>query len=154
LLDLGCGTGLIAELMLKRHGIAFGKTVGCDMSNGMMQLAKEKGLYTELMRLDMNVLPWEMPSDTYDIVTCNGVLIYVENVDCLEEIVRVTKPGGHMCLMFRHDGYLTYQAKVEKLTADGKWELVHKTDSEANFTKAESKSASSVMFNIWVFRKC
>jgi len=154
LLDLGCGTGLVGLYLDQKHGISFGSSTGCDLCHAMIDHAKEKGLYNHLQRLNMNELPWDLPSEKFDVVTCNGVLIYVENTDCLDEFLRVTKKGGHMCIMFRHDGYKTYQAKVEKLIADGKWELVHKSESQANFGKAESKAAASIMYNIWTFRKC
>merc|ERR1712226_245136 len=121
----------------------------------MGELAKAKGLYDAITKLDMSVLPWaDLPSDSYDVVACNGVLIYVDEVNCLDEFLRVTKQGGHICLMFRHDGYPTYQAKVEALIAAGKWELAHKSDSLRNFSATESEDAAAVMYNIWAFRKC
>ena len=77
-----------------------------------------------------------------------------EQVNCLDEFVRVTKKGGHICLMFRHDGYPTYQAKVESLIASGAWELVDKSESMRNFAATDSEEAAQVMYNIWSFRKC
>jgi ubiquinone/menaquinone biosynthesis C-methylase UbiE len=82
---------------------------------------------------------------------CNGVLIYVDDPACLDEFVRVTKPGGICVLMFRHDGYPTFRAKDEELRRAGKWELVHKTKDQRNFEKMESGD-DDVMFNQWVFR--
>lgn len=75
-------------------------------------------------------------------------------VNCLDEFIRVARPGGHICLMFRHDGYPAYQAKVESLMSLGKWELVHKSESMKNFSSTESNAAATVMYNIWTFRKC
>jgi hypothetical protein len=76
-------------------------------------------------------------------------------VNCLDEFVRVTKKGGHICLMFRHDGYPTYRSKVESLIESGAWELVHKSQSKRNFAAADKEGAAAqVMFNIWSFRKC
>ena len=75
-------------------------------------------------------------------------------MDCLDEFIRVTRPGGHICLMFRHDGFPAYEAKVESLLASGKWEVARKSESMKNFSATESGAAADVMYNIWTFRKC
>jgi ubiquinone/menaquinone biosynthesis C-methylase UbiE len=83
---------------------------------------------------------------------CNGVLIYVDDPTCLEEFVRVTKPGGVCVIMFRHDGYPDYEAKDMALRAAGKWELIHKSPDMRNFDTVEYDSDQDVWFNQWVFR--
>lgn len=50
-LDLGCGTGLIGVVLYDRIGHDF---VGVDLSENMLDIAKQKGLYTELVRKDIN----------------------------------------------------------------------------------------------------
>eukprot|EP00192_Tetraselmis_astigmatica_P019185 CAMPEP_0117662720 /NCGR_PEP_ID=MMETSP0804-20121206/8201_1 /TAXON_ID=1074897 /ORGANISM="Tetraselmis astigmatica, Strain CCMP880" /LENGTH=227 /DNA_ID=CAMNT_0005469633 /DNA_START=222 /DNA_END=902 /DNA_ORIENTATION=- len=149
-LDVGCGTGLVAKHLATTHAICFSHSMGCDLSMNMLTAAKTKGLYHEVSKLDMSMIPWSgVPSERFDIVTCNGVLIYVEEVNCLDEFLRVTKCGGHICLMFRHDGYSAYEAKVEALIQSGKWELVHKSETRRNFETTRSEAASNVLYNIW-----
>ena len=47
----------------------------------MLEHAKEKGLYDAVAKLDMSMLPWPgIPSEAFDVVACNGVLIYVDEV--------------------------------------------------------------------------
>uniref|UniRef100_A0A061RHB8 Williams-beuren syndrome chromosomal region 27 protein n=1 Tax=Tetraselmis sp. GSL018 TaxID=582737 RepID=A0A061RHB8_9CHLO len=153
-LDVGCGTGLVSKHLNTLHGLRFGHSTGCDLSVKMLDIAKERKLYSEVSKLDIGALPWDLPSEFYDVVACNGVLIYVENVDCLDEFLRVTKKGGHICLMFRHDGYPIYESKVEALKAAGKWELVHKSESRRNFASSDSEAAAAILYNIWTFKKC
>ncbi len=47
-LDMGCGTGLVGKYLRER---GFLKLVGVDASKGMLEKAKVKGSYTELVEL-------------------------------------------------------------------------------------------------------
>ncbi len=51
-LDLGCGTGLVA---LALNGLPIGPITGIDLSAGMLQQARLKGLYSELRHCDIMV---------------------------------------------------------------------------------------------------
>lgn len=112
----------------------------------------KKGIYQEVKAHNMTTYPWSFDSNKYDGLMCNGVLIYVDDPNCLEEFVRVTKPGGVCVIMFRHDGYPDYEAKDMALRAAGKWELIHKSPDMRNFDTVEYDSDQDVWFNQWVFR--
>ena len=111
-------------------------------------------IYDKVHAHDMSKYPWPFPSNTYDGSMCNGVLIYVDDPNCLDEFVRVMKPGGICVIMFRHDGYPDYEAKDMQLRREGKWELVHKTPDQRNFDNMEfgENNEEDVVFNQWVFR--
>ena len=47
LLDLGCGTGLLGQTLKKKFG--FVSLVGLDVSEDMLEKAKEKGVYNKLI---------------------------------------------------------------------------------------------------------
>lgn len=50
----------------------------------MLQQAQAKGLYEKVIKLDISALPWsDLPADSFDVVACNGVLIYVDEVSYL-----------------------------------------------------------------------
>ena len=127
---------------------------GMDLSPGMLKHLVKKGIYNKVEAWDMMKYPWPFQSNTYDGSMCNGVLIYVDDPNCLDEFVRVMKPGGICVIMFRHDGYPDYEAKDKELRAAGKWELVHKTPDQRNFEKMEfgEDNQEDVLFNQWVFR--
>ena len=150
-LDVGAGTGLLGQMMTQR-GHKAQVLDGMDLSPKMLQQLVKKGIYQEVKAHNMTTYPWPFESDKYDGLMCNGVLIYVDDPTCLEEFVRVTKPGGVCVIMFRHDGYPDYEAKDMALRAAGKWELIHKSPDMRNFDTVEYDSDQDVWFNQWVFR--
>jgi predicted TPR repeat methyltransferase len=73
-LDIGCGTGLIAEALATHYQIA--RSVGIDLSQKMIDQAKNKGLYQHLVRGDAVELLYEF-EEAFDLVACIEVPIYV-----------------------------------------------------------------------------
>lgn len=89
-LDLGCGTGLCAPLLrpLAR------RLAGVDLSEKMLQKARETGLYDELACAD--VLSWlDGRQAEWDLVLAADVLVYIGELATLfERTARALRPGG------------------------------------------------------------
>jgi ubiquinone/menaquinone biosynthesis C-methylase UbiE len=103
-LEIGCGTGLILE-RLARHA---DEAVGVDLSPGMLRGARERGL--DVVMASAGELPF--PDAHFDLVCSFKVLAHVPNIgSALEEIARVTRPGGQMVLEFYNPWSLRYLAK-------------------------------------------
>ncbi len=93
MLECGCGTGLLLERMA-----AFAKEAkGIDLSPGMLELAKTRGL--DVTVGSVTELPFE--DDRFDVTCSFKVLAHVEDIaKGLSEMARVTKPGGVMLCEF------------------------------------------------------
>ncbi|MEZ4459677.1 MAG: class I SAM-dependent methyltransferase [bacterium] len=129
-LEVGCGTGLILE---KVEPIA-GRAVGIDLSDGMLEHARRRGL--EVFKSDACDLPFE--DESFDLVYSFKVLAHVEDIDrAIREMSRVTRPGGHLILEFYNRASLRYAAK--KLAGPGK--ISQKTDEAAVFTRWDSRKS-------------
>jgi predicted TPR repeat methyltransferase len=90
-LDLGCGTGLVGA-EIAAHSKAL---VGVDLAPNMIELARTRGIYTELRCGDLMAALIEAPQDCYDVVTAADVFIYVGKLDAvIPAIRRVVRPGG------------------------------------------------------------
>jgi len=74
LLDLGCGTGLVAEALKDITGLR----VGVDLSDLMLQKARDKQLYAELHMQDIVEFMLACKR-TFDLAIATDVLIYVGN---------------------------------------------------------------------------
>ncbi|MBT5319751.1 MAG: methyltransferase domain-containing protein, partial [Chloroflexi bacterium] len=92
----------------------------------------------------------EFESDSFDAVTCVGVLTFGHApASSLNEFVRVTKPGGHVIYTVRPDvretgGFIEIE---DALTAAGLWKLVEMTDEFPSLPKGLPES----MLRVWVF---
>jgi predicted TPR repeat methyltransferase len=89
-LDLGCGTGLCAPLLrpLVR------RLAGVDLSEKMLDKAREAGLYDELACAD--IVDWLRQREAeWDLVLAADVLVYIGDLAPLfEGVARVLQPGG------------------------------------------------------------
>lgn len=103
-LEIGCGTGLI----LRRVEPIAKRAVGMDLSEGMLEKARERGL--EVYKANATDLPFE--DDSFDVVYSFKVLAHVEDINkALQEMSRVTRPGGVLLLEFYNKMSLRYLAK-------------------------------------------
>ena len=100
-LDIATGTGdlaLLIEKKLKPESI-----IGCDISEGMMQVAREKckkrGVTNiRFEREDCTALTY--PSESFDAVTSSfGIRNFQELDKALCEMQRVLRKGGHLAIL-------------------------------------------------------
>jgi SAM-dependent methyltransferase len=96
-LDLGCGTGRVAEL-LAPSGAA---VVGIDLAPGLIETAKERaaerGLDIDYRVGDCERL--EDPDASYDAVGSSvGIMFAPDHQAAASELARITKAGGRIAL--------------------------------------------------------
>jgi ubiquinone/menaquinone biosynthesis C-methylase UbiE len=91
-LDVGCGPGVMTEVVLERGGVFD----GVDLSPEMVSEAKQKFGHLPGVRFaEGNIESIDAPDNSYDQLICMAVLEYLNNPDrALAEIHRVLKPGG------------------------------------------------------------
>lgn len=93
-LDAGCGTGLVGQLLAKARKFQID---GVDYSHSMLDEAQAKGCYRALQQVDLNQ-PLQIAADSYDAVICIGTftLGHVQP-EALHEMLRITKSSGQIC---------------------------------------------------------
>ncbi|XP_041808179.1 methyltransferase-like protein 27 [Chelmon rostratus] len=132
-LDVACGTGLVAKQM-RRHG--FGHFVGIDGSDAMLELARKSGLYQDLKLSMLGDEPLPVQWGLFDVVVIVGALSLGQvPVDVVRELCKSTKPGGYVCMTTRSN--LTnkeYKAALERelkqMEEEGLWACVEVTEVE------------------------
>lgn len=117
ILDAGCGSGLVGEAY---HLLGYHKLTGIDISDGMLQKAAAKGCYSELRREVLGErLSFE--DSTFDVITSSGVMTAGHAPpECLTELARVLKSGGHMVVTISQPAWegFGYRDACERLAAD------------------------------------
>ena len=92
-LDLGCGTGVLCEI-LQGSGI---RTTGMDLSSGMIQIARQGD---PNITYEVGNMITYRPDRQFDLVTCTGdALNHIRELEDLRRIFRnvfhYTAPGGY-----------------------------------------------------------
>lgn len=110
ILDAGCGTGLQAEPL---HLLGWRGFTGVDLSTEMLAVARSKGLYDDLRQARLGTaLPFA--TDSFAASFCVGTMTPGHApIETLDELIRVTRPGGFIAFSLRHDAgqdphYLQY----------------------------------------------
>lgn len=99
-LDVGCGTGRWAELVLNAWPTA--KVTGLDLSQEMLRKAEPRAaIYPDRLDLvhgDAQGLPFD--DATFDLVTCSHSFHhYPDQRGVVAEMARVLKPGGRVMIV-------------------------------------------------------
>ena len=129
ILDAGCGTGLVGKFL---KGMDYKAIDALDYSDDMLREAERKGVYGKLMQADLSK-PLELMDDSYDAVTCCGTFTYGHvDADGFDELVRITRPGGHICFTIQDGAYRDcgYRDRMIALEKAGAWELVSMVDAD------------------------
>jgi len=92
-MDLGCGTGILCDI-LSRSGI---RASGTDLSESMIAVAKENFPNLDFAAADMITF---RPVEQFDLVTCTGDalnhILTLENVHAIfENVFSYLAPGGY-----------------------------------------------------------
>jgi predicted TPR repeat methyltransferase len=94
-LDLGCGTGLVAEALRA----CCGTIVGVDLSPAMAAAARRKGVYAEVAVGDMVAFTAAQPERSCDLVIAGDALVYVADLAPLcRAVARALAPDGLFAL--------------------------------------------------------
>jgi ubiquinone/menaquinone biosynthesis C-methylase UbiE len=98
-LDVACGTGVVARLASQRVGAA-GTVAGLDIHPGMLAVARSTtppGMAIEWHQASAEAMP--LPDASFDVVLCQMGLQFVPDKHAaLREMRRVLAPGGRLLL--------------------------------------------------------
>lgn len=102
LLDIACGTGTYLEIAKK-----FGAdTVGCDISENMIRICKNKG-FDNVFINDYHTLPFK--DETFDLILCINAIHYSDNPkEVLNEMRRVLSKDG--TILFTYFNNLNFRS--------------------------------------------
>ena len=149
ILDAGAGTGLVGEILSQ---LGYNDMVAMDLSAGMLQEARRKGVYSEFHQMVLGET-LGFASDNFDAVISVGVFTLGHApATGFDELVRITKPGGYLVFSLRTDVYIEggFKDKLAELESAGKWKLIEATDPFQPLPKGEPE----VFHQIWAYQVC
>ncbi|HET7877016.1 MAG TPA: methyltransferase domain-containing protein [Methylomirabilota bacterium] len=98
-LDVACGTGVVARLAAER--VAVGRVVGLDINAGMLAVARSlpPRAGPSIQWLEGSALGMPFPDAAFDLVFCQlGLQFFPDRPAALREMRRVLAPGGRLAL--------------------------------------------------------
>ncbi|WP_239118199.1 methyltransferase domain-containing protein [Paractinoplanes ferrugineus] len=99
LLDAGSGAGDVSRGLAAKVGPA-GEVIALDSSAATIEAALRRHDGSNVRYLTGDVSAMTLPTDSVDGVWCERLLQHVEDADtAIAELIRVTRPGGRICLV-------------------------------------------------------
>jgi ubiquinone/menaquinone biosynthesis C-methylase UbiE len=96
-LDVACGTGIVARTVADRLGGA-GRVVGLDLNRAMLTVARRVRPDIEWREGDVAAIPF--PDGTYDVVLCQMALMFFpDRAGALREMRRVAVAGSTVAIV-------------------------------------------------------
>ena len=107
-LDVACGTGIVARTVADRHPDA--RVVGVDLNEAMLTVARRVRPELDWRQADVAALPF--PDGSFDVVLCQFALMFFpDRAGAVAQLARVVAPGGTVALSVpagldaQRDGY-------------------------------------------------
>jgi len=96
-IDVACGTGALAIAVSDHIGLE-GTTVGIDINEGMLNIARSKLSSVEWLNAPAESLPFE--DGNFDCAVSQFGLMYFDNQElAIREMMRVLHPGGTLAVV-------------------------------------------------------
>lgn len=114
-LDIACGTGILAREILRRVGPS-GRVAGIDPAPGMIEVAKQNAPAVEWQEGTAESLPFA--DESFDVVVSQfGLMFFTDRTRAIEEMLRVLTSGGRfaMAVWDSLDNIPAYASAVELL---------------------------------------
>ena len=149
ILDVGAGTGLVGECLYKSGNK---KIIGIDISPEMLEQAKLKKCYSSLVEADVSkTIP--LRSNSIGAVVSAGTFTHGHvGPDALDELLRITKPGGLFVLSINSKVFTKcgFQQKFLKIKNNISDPVFHKFKAHG---KNINKKFTGIKLFASIFRK-
>lgn len=149
ILDAGAGTGLVGQIL---HQRSYHNLVGIDISEGMLDEARKKKVYTNLYQGIMGK-HLNFPTAFFDAIISIGVFADVHApASAFDELIRITKTKGYIIFSVLSDFYENsgFKNRLNELERTGQWNLVEIGEQFQSRTQIESDTYGQVI----VYKVC
>ncbi|WP_417513743.1 class I SAM-dependent DNA methyltransferase [Minwuia sp.] len=115
ILDAGCGSGMIGQALSL---VGYRNIVGIDISDGMLRMAATKACYIELRKEQLGERLGFSDAE-FDTIVSSGVMtVGHAPPECLHELARVVKSGGHFVVTIVREAWEDgYRDMAQRMSA-------------------------------------
>ncbi|NEQ39667.1 MAG: class I SAM-dependent methyltransferase [Okeania sp. SIO3I5] len=148
ILDAGSGTGLAGKVL---YDYDYTNLVAIDISEGMLNKARQKNIYTELYKQVLGET-LDFPTNFFDAVICVGVFTYNHAPSsAFDELIRITKPEGYIIFTLRPDFYEInqyFQTKMTALESSSQWQFLERGEKYYSHPNTNSDT----ILEVWTYQ--
>ena len=122
-LDAGCGGGIQTEALA---AMGYGPITGIDLSLGMLDVAKAKGIYAHLKQQTIGER-LDFEDGTFAACLTTGTFTPGHAPPHgFDELFRIIRPGGHLVMVLRSDDDMPpeYQQRLDDIEESGAARLI------------------------------
>jgi ubiquinone/menaquinone biosynthesis C-methylase UbiE len=96
-LDVACGTGIVARYAAQRVGV-LGHVTGVELNPAMIEVARRASTYIDQVEfLEGSALELPVPDAAYDVTVCQqAIMFFPDREQAVREMYRSLKPGGRV----------------------------------------------------------
>lgn len=148
ILDGGCGTGNMAELL---HLMGYTNIVGIDASDGMLAAARAKACYVELHKMLLGARI-DLPPASFDAVTAAGVLTQGHAPpESLEGLLELARPGAPIIFSISKIAVEEggFGDKMAELARAGAWSLEDRSKPFRTYPFSEQYAGLRHWINVY-----
>lgn len=133
-LDLGCGTGIVARAIAKRADFS-GRVIGVDLSTYLVEVASrlstEEGLADSVRFEAGDTQSLGFESDSFDAIVAHTLMSHVPDPDAvLGEAARLVRPGGAIGVFDGDFASLSFESENAEDAAQNDARLVGSVSSQ------------------------
>ena len=130
-LDLACGPGVITRLIAESHPSC--RVTAMDLNEALLEQAKTEAAAVGLKAIDFvrgDVYQPPLPAASFDFIYARLLFQHLDQpIRALDQVRRLLKPGGRLCIMDIDDDWLT---------------LVPEPDGFPAFTQAAARAQAAL----------
>ena len=148
ILDAGCGGGIQAEPL---YHAGYSPITGIDFSQGMLDVASAKGVYSELRQMQLGKR-LDFDDETFPVIfSCGTITPKHAPPNSFDELLRIAKKDAFFVFSMRNDSAQEpeYPAAIAQYTAQDHWRHVFSTDGFVSMPYGEP----TVSHQIHVYQK-
>ena len=108
-LDVGCASGYLGELLAAQHCTV----VGIEVDGGAARTARSSGAYLAVHEIDLDDATGELPSGPFDVILCGDVLEHLRDPElALGRLVQLVATTGQIIVSLPNVAHVSLRLQL------------------------------------------
>lgn len=148
-LEIGCGTGRHTQKLLAQNN----HVTGVDISEGMLQVAREKLPPENLKLIHADYMTYEVFNENqFDAIVCSLVIEHIKDLSgFFKKAAKILKPGGNLFISEIHPERTSQGVLAHFKTGDQEVHLSSHAHTDEDFQRAAALASFETLKNETIY---